>query len=51
MQTVTGGQWINTGTSYAPALSDEDKATIAEDVASMIDTQLLSVIGEGTVTV
>lgn len=49
--TITGGQWVSTGTSYAPALSADDKAAIAGDVAAMIDTQLLSVIGEGTVTV
>ncbi len=51
IQTVTGGGWVDTGTSYAPALTDEDKTEIAEQVASLIDTQLLSVIGDGVVTV
>lgn len=49
--TTTGVQWFDTGTSYAPTLTAEDKAEIAEDVAEMIDTQLLSIIGDGSVTV
>ncbi len=50
-QTVTGGQWIDTGTSYSPALTDAEKTALAEEAASLIDTQLLSVIGSGEVSV
>ena len=48
---TTGVQWFDTGTTYAPTLTADDKAEIAEEVASMVDAQLLSVIGDGVVTV
>lgn len=51
IQTVTGGQWVDTGTTYAPTLTDADKQEIAESVAAMIDTEMLSVVGDGAVTV
>lgn len=51
MQTVTGSQWVDTGTTYAPTLTTADKQEIAESVADMIDTEMLSVIGDGAVTV
>lgn len=50
-QTVEGGQWVDTGTSYSPALTDAEKTAIAEEAASLIDAQLLSVIGSGEVSV
>lgn len=50
-QTVTGGQWVDTGTTYAPTLTSEEKAEIAEQAAALIDTELLSVIGSGEVSV
>lgn len=51
IRTVSGGQWVDTGTSYAPTLTEEDRQQIAEDVAAMIDTQLLGMVGDGVVTV
>ena len=50
-QTVTGGQWIDTGTTYAPALSAEDMNTVAEQAAAIVDNNLLSLIGSGEVSV
>lgn len=50
-ETVTGGQWVDTGTTYAPTLTDAEKAEIAEQAAALIDTQMLALIGDGTVTV
>ena len=50
LQITTGVQWFDTGTTYAPTLSADDKAEIVEEVASMVDAQLLSVIGDGVVT-
>lgn len=50
-ETVTGSQWADTGMTYAPALTDEEKAEIAEQAAALIDTELLSVIGSGAVSV
>ena len=51
VQTVTGVQWFDTGTTYAAVLTDADKAEIVEEVAELVDTQLLSVLGDGAVTV
>ena len=48
--TTTGVQWFDTGMVYAPSLTAEDKAEIAEDVAEMVDAQLLSLVGDGVVT-
>lgn len=50
-QLVTNTQWVDTGTTYAPVLSAEDKQGIVDAVASMIDAQLLAVVGNGAVTV
>lgn len=50
-QTTTGVQWFDTGTTYAPTLTAEEKQEIVEEVAALVDTQLLSVIGDGVVTV
>lgn len=47
MQTATGVKWFDTGTYYAPNLSAEEKQTIVQEVTSMVDVQLLPVIGEG----
>jgi len=47
---ITTG-WFDTNTTYAPTLTAADKQEIAEDVAAMIDTQLLTVVGDGAVTV
>lgn len=49
-QMVTGGQWVDTGTTYAPTLTEEEKQAMADEVASMVDAQLLTMIGDGTVT-
>ena len=51
IQTVVGGKWVNTGTTYAPILSDEEKQAIVNDVAAMVDAQLLTLVGDGAVTV
>lgn len=50
METVTKETWVDVGT-YAPALTDEDKAEIAEQAAALVDAELLSVIGSGEVSV
>ena len=50
-ETVEGGQWVDTGTSYSPALTEAEMTAIAEEAAALIDTQLLSVIGSGEVNV
>lgn len=50
-QSVTGGQWVNTKTTYAPTITDETKTEIANMVANMIDTQMLDTIGNGEVSV
>ncbi len=47
---VTQG-WESTGVKFSATVTDADKTAIAEEAAALIDTQLLSVIGEGTVTV
>lgn len=51
MQTVAGGQWVNTETTYAPSLTDDDRQIIVNEIAEMVDARLLDVIGDGTVTV
>lgn len=51
IETVTGGQWVDTGTTYAPNLTDADKQAMVEEVAELVDTQLLTMIGDGVVTV
>ena len=51
VETVTGGHWVDTGTTYAPTLTEADKQAMAEEVADMVDVKLLSVIGDGVVTV
>ena len=48
---VTGGQWVDTGTTYAPTLTDEDREVMKNEIVDLIDTQLLSVVGNGAVTV
>ena len=50
-QKVTGGQWVDTGTTYAPTLTTEDKQEMANEVASLVDAELLNVIGTGAVSV
>lgn len=50
-EVTTGVQWFDTGTTYAPTLTAEEKQAMVEEVASMVDAQLLSVIGDGVVTV
>ena len=50
VQTVTGGQWVDTGTTYAPTLTESDKQEMVESIVDMIDTDLLSVIGNGVIT-
>jgi hypothetical protein len=49
MQTVTGGSWVDTGTTYAPTLTNEDKQAIVEEVAAMVDNNLLTLIGDGVI--
>ena len=51
MQTVAGGQWVNTETTYAPSLTDGDRQIIVNEIAEMVDARILDVIGDGTVTV
>ncbi len=48
---ITGGQWVNTQTTYAPTLTADDKAEIANQVAEMVDSELAEIIGTGAVTV
>lgn len=48
---VTGGAWVDTHTSYSPSISNEDMNTIAEQAAAIVDTELLSVIGSGEVSI
>ena len=50
-ETVTGGQWVDTGTTYAPTLTDANKQAMVEEVVELVDTQLLTMIGDGVVTV
>ena len=49
MQMVTGGQWVDTGTTYAPTLTDEDREVMKNEIIDLIDEQLLSVVGNGAV--
>lgn len=51
MEAVIGGHWVDTGTTYAPTLTEADKQAMVDEVASMVDVQLLSMIGDGVVTV
>lgn len=51
VQIVTGGQWVDTGTSYSPSISNEDLTMIAEQAAAIVDNNLLSIIGSGEVSV
>lgn len=48
---TSGVQWFDTGMVYAPSLTADDKAEIARDVAELVDAQLLSLVGDGVVTV
>lgn len=50
-QTVTGGQWVDTGTTYAPTLTENDKAEMVAEIAEAVDTHLLDLIGDGMVSV
>lgn len=50
-ETVTGGQWVDTGTTYAPTLTDADKQAMVDEIVEQVDTQLLTMIGDGMVTV
>lgn len=49
--TVSGEQWFDTGIAYRPQLTEAEKTEIAEEAASLIDKQLLSLIGSGEVSV
>jgi hypothetical protein len=49
-KTVTGSQWVDTGTTYAPTLTAAERREIAEAAAALIDTQMLDIIGDGVVT-
>lgn len=51
VQAVSGGQWVDTGMTYSPVLTDEEKQAIVEEVAELMDAQLLAMVGDGTVTV
>jgi hypothetical protein len=48
-QTVQGLGWVDTYISYTPNVTEEEKQQIANDIISMIDTELLSVVGSGEV--
>lgn len=48
---VSGQQWFDTGLYYRPVLTNDEKTEIAKEAASLIDIQLLSVIGSGEVFV
>ena len=48
-ETVTGSQWVDTGTTYAPVLTSEDKQDMIDQIIESIDTELLSVVGSGDV--
>ncbi len=47
----TERMWVDTGIAYAPQVTEADKAAIAQEVAAMVDADLLSVIGDGEVSV
>lgn len=49
--TVTDMTWVDSGIAYAPAVTEADKADIAQQVAAMVDAELLSIIGDGEVSV
>lgn len=51
IQVVSGGQWIDTNTTYAPILTDADKAEMTEEIVKMVDAHLLDMLGDGAVTV
>ena len=48
-ETTTGVQWFDTGTTYAPTLTADERQSIVNEVINQIDTELLSVIGSGEV--
>ena len=48
-EVVGGSAWVDTGRIYAPVLSSEDKQDIIDQVIESIDTELLSVVGNGAV--
>ena len=50
-QTVEGGAWADTGTSYSPLINNDILTAIAERAASIVDNNLLSIIGSGEVSV
>lgn len=49
--TVTGKTWVDSGISYTPNVTESDKQDIANEVANMIDSELISIIGDGEVIV
>ena len=49
--TSSTSKWIDTGTFYSLALTEEGKSEIAEQAAHIVDTQLLPLIGDGEVSV
>lgn len=48
---VTGSQWVNTNLKYSPVITDDEKTSIAEQAAALIDTNLLDLIGDEEVVV
>ncbi len=48
-QEEAGYHWVSTGIQYAPTLTEAEKAEIAQMAAALLDQQLLTIIGEGTV--
>lgn len=47
---VTNRTWVDTKTTYAPTLTEAERQAMVDEVASIVDVQLLSVIGDGVVT-
>ena len=43
--------WVDTGKPYAPTITESDKQDIVQEVAALVDGELLSVIGDGEVSV
>ena len=50
-EVVTETDWFDTGISYAPNVTEEDMKQLANDVAALIDNQILAMIGTGEVEV
>ena len=48
---VTGYTWLDSGISYTPNVTEADKQEIVNEVVSIVDSELISIIGDGEVSV